>query len=265
MLRSIFVSLLLGLPTAAEAVGGYSAVDYSRTFTPSDPFMNIGLGLSHAFSKMTTLSFSQSIEKNLIVDASRDEFELADSRIGLSLRPRSKIEHVTWNLGFSASLPVSKKSRHDEVITKPEISLGASYATVVTLSASSFFRYQVNRYQSAPAVDGEGGQPLAHYGYGFNLGIGRSVFERLNLALQGSYRETRFEDVPYEGPNVPQIDYSPDGAYSIAFAANVTVGESTEIGASVQQGRVLEQANWSEFVIFDETESSWSISFTQSF
>lgn len=262
--RILAISALLLSSSPALALNGSISADYARTFEPGDPFMNIGLGLSQTLTPGTNLSFSQGFEKNLIIDDSRREFEAADSRIGLSFSTTSK-SPVNWTLGLGASLPVSRKSQRDGTISKPEISLGTRVSSFVNLALSGFFRYQINRYQSTPTDSGGGGDALPQYSYGANFGLSRQVLGCLTFGADASYREIQFESVAVEGRVDTPIDNSPVAAYSVGFSIALSLGKFTEFAVGLQQGRLLEQQSWSEFVIFDESESTWSLSLAQSF
>lgn len=262
--RILAVSVLLLSSSPALALNASISADYARTFEPGDPFMNIGLGLSQSLSPAANLSFSQSFEKNLIIDDSTREFEAADSRIGLGFSTISK-SPVSWSLGLAATLPVSRKSQRDGTITRPEISLGTRVASAINLSLSGFFRYQINRYQSTPTDSGGGGDALPQYTYGANFGLSRQVLGCLTFGADASYREVQFESVALEGRADSPLDNSPVAAYSVGFSIALSLGKSSEISVGVQQGRLLEQPAWSEFVVFDESESTWSVGLAQSF
>jgi hypothetical protein len=263
-----FLLAALAWSPAAAAVDGSVGIDYSKNFEPRDPYMNIGLGLGQALTKEWRLALQQNFERNLVIDAERRELEVADTRLSLTFSPQSSSSQTpafSWNAGWSLTLPLSPASRQNETITRLGASLGCGYKTLVDITASTFVSYQVNQYQTAASENGEGGDPLFHYGYGGSLGFSKSFFERLSLALSGTYRESRYEDVPYEGRGVPDLNYSLDQAYSLDLSFGSKLWENAELSLTLSQGRLLEQAGWVDYVIFDQSESTWSLSFSLGF
>jgi hypothetical protein len=260
---------LLTLPLLSEtskALDGSMYGDYVKSFSPADPVMSFGVGLSQKMTSSLSLFLRQDLVKNLVIDSSKEEIELQDSRFGVRLYPKSLIENVNWVLSLSATLPVSKSSRDNEIYSKPEIYLGVDYSasTWLTIDASVYGRYNVSKFETAPAQGGTGGDPLQKYSYG--LGQGMTLHnETLSFGYRFSYREATYYKVEQNSATTALISDLPDQGYSIGIFITAMVWDQGSVTLGFDQGSALIQKGWEDYVLYDKEESSWSIGFAQGF
>lgn len=269
MIYHIGLLTLLSFPLITPpAMGweGQASVDYAKTFVPSDPVMNLGLSLSQRMNKTWGLFLNQNVEKNMVIDSSKDEFEAADTRLGMRLYPRSLIEHVSWVLTVSATLPSSKDSRHNEIYSKPEAKIAGAYQpwTWLSIDGSASVRYYVEKFESAPSQGEDGGEALPDY----SLGLSQAS----SIALGGwafgygfDYRETRYHKIEQIAPNNAYTSDLPDQAYNFSLFVSRDLWRGAQISASFSQGSALLQEGWEDYVIFDKEESSYALGFSQTF
>lgn len=245
---------------------GLVSAEYAKTFAPSDPVINFGLSLSLRLNKTFGLFLSQDVEKNMVVDSSKDELVAADTRFGVKIYPTSLVDNVSWLLTLSATLPTSKDSRHDQIHSKPEIKLGAAYQpwSWLTISGSAIGRYYIEKFETAPTHAGEGGEVLPDY----RLGLGQGTAVNLggfNFGYDYGYRETTYHTVKQTVANNAYLNEKAAQGYSVSLYLSRELWTGASLSGSFSQGSALVHEGWEDYVLFDKEESSWGVGFSQSF
>ena len=112
----------------AQALETTAAADYVQTFEKGDPFIVGSLSLNQELTRHFSLFLSQGFQKNIYIDSETPEPDLSDTALGLTLKPTSMVPRLTYAITFSATLPVSLKSREDDAISRLDFRPGVGFA-----------------------------------------------------------------------------------------------------------------------------------------
>ncbi|MCX6131818.1 MAG: hypothetical protein NTX25_22510 [Proteobacteria bacterium] len=249
--------LLLSLSHSAFSANYSLGLDYSSPFENGDPAMSFSTSMSFSLSEDSKIQIGQALEKNLYIDASTDEWELADTVVAWNLSLKQANEGLSLKLRLQTSLPSSNASRLNEIYTKPELRLSSGYALSpgFQLGLDVFLRAVLSRYDSTPIENNEGGVPLPRYSYGIGHAGNWQAFPNWTAAYQLSYSEIIYYDVNYQGPG-PITQYNlPDQAYSLGLSLNWEFIENSSLSAGYSYGALLQQPGLEDFVFFDNEQS----------
>ncbi|RZA20287.1 MAG: hypothetical protein EOP10_18405 [Proteobacteria bacterium] len=265
-LSGALASLLL-LSTQAFGLQGSVSADYVKGFEPGDPVIGLALALSEPLNKKWTLSLSQDVTKNLVIDSENEEWIAADTRLGLSYRLSKPDAVIAYTLSASLSLPLSKASQHAEIYSKPMLSLGAAWAPSewLTLTASAFVRDTISAYETLPAENGEGGSAIADYNYGISHSLTLT-----GGGFSGGY-SVRYVETRYPKQDRSEAEANgfrsnlPDQGYDLTFFISRDLWTNASVNIGYIQGTALVQEGYEDYVIFDSAESLYTIGFLQAF
>ena len=254
-----------GLSSIVQAVEGSVRADYNSAFVQDDPVMNFGLKIKQDIPLDLTLSVAQSVDYNLVVDASKEIWEWTDTVIAIERSLKSG-ETLTFKSRLSTSLPTSIESRHDELYTRPELRISVLAdlpAGVSSTTSLSFARY-FHRFD-ATRMDGqtEGGEALPIYTYALAQEFSATVYGPFDVGIDGSYRVKRYYDLKEEGSIIRAENRVEDYTYSVGLSATYNYSDKTSLTASYGQGSGLERDDYSDFVVFDREKSTWNFSLVQ--
>ncbi len=259
-------SLLL-MSTQAFGLEASVAVDYIKGFEPGDPVFGFALDLSEPLNKKWSLSLSQDVTKNLVIDSENDEWVAADTRLGLSYLLSKADAAIAYTISGSLSLPVSQASQHAQIYSKPMLKLGAVWAATpwLSLSASSFLRDTISAYETTPAENGEGGSVVADYDYGVSHSLTLTA-----AGFSGGY-SVRYIETQYPKQDRSEAEATgfrsnlPDQGYELTFFLSRDLWTNASFNIGYIQGTALAQEGYEDYVIFDSAESLYTIGFLQSF
>jgi hypothetical protein len=261
------VTVALCLSSQAYGLGGSVSADYVQGFEPSDPYLGFALALDEAINTKWTLSLSQDVTKNIVIDSERDEWSVGDTRVGLRYRLFSDKPAIAYTVSGSLTLPLSHESQYAEIYSKPTIALSAQWlpSESLVIAGSVYIRDTISAYETTPTKNGEGGWPIEDYSYGASH----------SLTLQGGafaggysigYFETQY---PRQDRLASEArDYRsnlPSQGYQLSVFLSRTLWTNASINLAYIQGSALVQEGYEDYVLFDESKSLYSIGFEQAF
>ncbi len=266
LFQGALTALLFSLPNAF-ALDTQLSADYVRDFESSDPSIFMSLKLNEVVAESLTLYLNQDLTKNIVIDSETDEWEFADTRLGLAYKFPSSLDYLSFTLSSSVTIPVSKTSQHSEIYSKPQLkgSMGLNFFEALTLGFGAFVRDTVSPYETAPAEKGEGGRVLSDYDFGFDHSLSLSGYG-FACGYGMSYVETHYHKQDRKASE--QRDYRnqlPKQGYTFNLFISRDLWQGAELNLAYLTGSALSQAGYEDYVIYDSEESSYSIGFSQNF
>ncbi len=255
--------------TLVQADPGHTSLslDYDSGFVENDPVLSFAAQYQQKLDPLYGIQCVQGISKNFYTDATQTEWVLGDTMLALLLYPMSLVPPVTWTVRLGMTLPLSQASRRNQVYSRPELASTASYAlsTATKISATGFLRMPWSAYQTTAGTDGVGGDPLPRYAYGAAFTLLQEAFWQSQLFLRASYYETKYYKSTEEGASTLPLLGLPEQGYSLTLRMEWPLTEQLALTGGISQGSVLEQAGLSDYKIFDEEASTWSLGIGYSF
>lgn len=262
------VLAILGLALIAKPAWGLTgsvSADYSSAFVSDDPIMSFGVKAQEALSYDLRLSFTQGLRRNLVVDDSKHEWEWNDSVLALAHSYKYS-EALSFGSQLSARLPVSIESRHNELRTRPELKVSATWLLPLDLTSATDASYAIYWHKfdaTRPEGQSTGGDALPQYTYNLNQTLTAVVKEKFELGVSGSYRLIRYHNLKQLDGYIAAQNRLEAYSYSVGFHSSYNITDKTSFTYSYEQGSGLERPGNSDFVIYDKEQAAWSISVTQ--
>ncbi|HYX33687.1 MAG TPA: hypothetical protein VE954_11285 [Oligoflexus sp.] len=258
-------SILYSASTPAWALDGTFSADYASAFVTDDPIMTFGLMIQQELHYGLKLSGAQSVNRNLVVDDSRKEWELNDSVVAL-IHKYDQSESVSLSTRLSTTLPISTKSKYDELRTRTELKLSAivklpaDFTSTTTASYAQYWhKYDASRLEGQTA----GGVSLPNYSYSLSQTIEYSLAEQVNLGASGSYRLRRWHNLEKTEGYIASENRLESYSYTVGAFTTYLYSDRTSLTVSYDQGSGLERPGYDDFVVYDSEQSTWTVSLLQ--
>lgn len=267
MIKAALTLVTLALPaSAALAISGSVSADYFSAYVGDDPSMIFGIRVQETLPFDLKLSLSQSINRHLVVDASKDEWELADTNLSIT-QSFEHTEKAKVTTRLLSTLPLSRDSQYEDLYTRTELrstyALELPYNLVsesTLLGSLYFYKYDSTKVEGQES----GGDALPRNSWGFSQGLTYNFHSDFSFSVEGDYREKRYYDLRKTASHIATQNRLVDHAYSVSAFLSYIFKEQTAFSLSYQQGSSLERPGYEDFVVFDKEESSWNVSVVHS-
>lgn len=221
-----------------------------------EPLTSLSFSAGYKFGEHS-FSVSQDVDKYYFVDPKGATFVQEDTSLGYSRPLAQKPFASTLKAGVSATVPISEYSRIQGVLTKIRLSVSGAKDFMdgkLSLNLGTFFRYQLNRFQTTVTSPSGGGQPMPWIQYGVSMDVSYQIHEKWSLSASNSYSELWFEKTE-RGDRDPE--YLPQHPYNFDFSVNYAPEPPINVGCGYSYGSRFEQAGRFDFVLFDQYASYW--------
>ena len=171
---------------------------------------------------------------------------------------------------FKLTLPTSELSQRADILTKPGLSFKLSdkfFDDKLTLGATVFGTYYLNRYKTTPTLYGaNGGRPLRHWTTGLSLSSGYKLNDKISLSGSGGYSYLVYEEVGFKNSfSALGLRNPPVHRYTFSLGADYAWNDKLSLSASYGQDSQVEKMGGLELVVFDEMVTEWSVGASYSF
>ena len=228
----------------------------------ADPVSIFSAAYSQALEEEKSLSISQSLTQNYLVDEKDQEFQLTDTQITLSTLVKGG-DNSNYQLSSSLSLPISDYARYHGIYSR--LGLGASTSWQLDdnlkFSLGSGLSYYLNRYKTSRFKDGYGGDPLPHWGLRLSYGLSYSL-DKTTLSSGATY--SRIERERVSGGAIDGVDDLPSETYNISLSASYQVQDHLSAGLGIGHGKSIDGLNRTDWVVYDEDFSTYFFSIQSS-
>lgn len=246
---------------------GFSHLDgfYENT-EPTTSFFVTG---TYKFNDKQSASVSQSFNQAYRVNPGVDDKGFKQNDTLLSFRQMIAQDFLKsqWSGLLSSTLPISERSNRIDNYTITTATLTVSKAFLekrLTLSLSPMARYYFNEFKTTPSYQGSGGgNPLPHYLYGATTAINYKWTDKLSTFGSAGWTEQHLHETQFENPD-PLYGFTapPQNSYSLSAGMSFLFTKQWSGSLSYAHGDRYEKPWGTEYLVFNDRVSTWSVGST---